>query len=153
LPILAIRRGADRFEFVLLVEHSLQTRVELRSSEGLEKVVVRGTLRYLNDSLIALLRGDHDEQGVATDQIIGPQVFEKLLAVGVLAQIVVTQDDVKGFRLQRLKCLTDIRHRQQAGATRAREGLLHLRAHGIRVINDQHALALKVRQTHAYRLT
>jgi hypothetical protein len=62
--------------------------------EGLEDVVVGGQLGSADDALVLALAGDHDEQRRQRDDGVVAQVFEQVLAVLAVADVVFAEDQV-----------------------------------------------------------
>ena len=84
----------SRHEGFALDEGPLNAVVQGVGGEGLQDVVVGGQLGSADDTLVLAFAGDHDEQGRQGNDRVVAQVFEEVLAVLTVADVVFAEDQV-----------------------------------------------------------
>jgi hypothetical protein len=123
-------QAVDGQEGFALVQGAHDAVVQGVGGEGFEDVVVGGQFGGAHHPLVLALAGDHDEQGCQRNDAVVTQVFEEVLAVLSVADMVFAEDQVKAVVAQ-LADRDPGGHRELDLADPARvEHVAKLRPHG-----------------------
>ena len=107
VPVLPVAHPIDSGESFFLVEQAFDAHFQRIGGERLEEVVVGKTLGGRDDTVVAFLAGDHDEQHATADDVAATHEFEELLPVGTAGEVVITQDDIESTALELLQRILD----------------------------------------------
>ena len=96
--IVARQRVENRCQQAFALDQLVQPLLQAGAVEGFGQIGVGLELQCGHDHGLAALGSDHDEDAVGADQLFVVQLFEHLLPVLALTEVVVVQDDViSGF--------------------------------------------------------
>jgi len=127
----------------LLVQGPGQALLQLLAGEGLDQVVVRRQLGHRHHVLVGPLPGHHHEQGGQGNEALVAQLFQQLLAVAAVLQLVVGEDDVVAAALHQAQHLGGRADPLDAGDADGGQHHAHGVA-GVRVaVHHQHLLVLQ----------
>ena len=103
-----------REEGVAFLQGAQQPHTQRFSVQGLENVIVGRELTGTHHALVIAFASDHDEHGVERDDALGVEVFQQMLAVLAVAQVVFAQHQIEALLAQAThghRC----RHRELGG--------------------------------------
>ena len=134
----------DAGEEAFLVQRSGEPRLQLLGGEGLDQVIVGRQLGDGNDVAVGTFGGDQHEHRRQRDEVLFAQLFQQLLAVASVVEVVVGEDEVEIVALDLPHHLGARRRVVNGGETECRQDAAQRVARAAVTVDEKHAHAREV---------